>query len=196
MFVGVHWTVVGLSVLGKIGASTAFATIYLFSAELFPTVVRNSAMGVSSLSARIGGMISPYIAIIVSHLTLGLIEMNHVVCVYRREINCQLLHACYHIFFVKFYNNLKKISTEMTQKLFQYIAPAFGNFMFKLIFLIYILILNFLQNEVVGGDLGVAMPLVVFGLFAFVAGLLALTLPETKGRHLPESIKDSIKYTE
>lgn len=84
----------------------------------------------------------------------------------------------------------------MTQKLFQYIAPAFGNLMFKLIFLIYILILNFLQNEVVGGDLGVAMPLVVFGLFAFVAGLLALTLPETKGRHLPESIKDSIKYTE
>lgn len=84
----------------------------------------------------------------------------------------------------------------MTQNPFQYIAPAFGNLMFKLIFLIYILILNFLQNEVVGGDLGVAMPLVVFGLFAFVAGLLALTLPETKGRHLPESIKDSIKYTE
>lgn len=84
----------------------------------------------------------------------------------------------------------------MTQKPFQYIAPAFGNLMFKLIFHIYILILNFLQNEVVGGDLGVAMPLVVFGLFAFVAGLLALTLPETKGRHLPESIKDSIKYTE
>lgn len=84
----------------------------------------------------------------------------------------------------------------MTQKPFQYIAPAFGNLMFKLIFLIYILNLNFLQNEVVGGDLGVAMPLVVFGLFAFVAGLLALTLPETKGRHLPESIKDSIKYTE
>lgn len=84
----------------------------------------------------------------------------------------------------------------MTQKLFQYIAPTFGNLMFKFIFLIYILTLNFLQNEVVGGDLGVAMPLVVFGLFAFVAGLLALTLPETKGRHLPESIKDSIKYTE
>lgn len=84
----------------------------------------------------------------------------------------------------------------MTQKLFQYIATTFGNLMFKLIFLIYILTLNFLQNEVVGGDLGVAMPLVVFGLFAFVAGLLALTLPETKGRHLPESIKDSIKYTE
>lgn len=84
----------------------------------------------------------------------------------------------------------------MTQKLFQYIALTFGTLIFKLIFLIYILILNFLQNEVVGGDLGVAMPLVVFGLFAFVAGLLALTLPETKGRHLPESIKDSIKYTE
>ena len=56
-------------------------------------------------------------------------------------------------------------------------------------------VIIFFQNEVVGGDLGVAMPLVVFGLFAFVAGLLALSLPETKGRHLPESIKDSIKYT-
>ena len=56
-------------------------------------------------------------------------------------------------------------------------------------------VIIFFQNEVVGGDLGVAMPLVVFGLVAFVAGLLALSLPETKGRHLPESIKDSIKYT-
>ena len=73
--------------------------------------------------------------------------------------------------------------------------------MYSIIFCLFVcniefnVILIFFQNEVVGGDLGVAMPLVVFGLFAFVAGLLALSLPETKGRHLPESIKDSIKYT-
>jgi OCT family organic cation transporter-like MFS transporter 4/5 len=55
--------------------------------------------------------------------------------------------------------------------------------------------LSLFQNQVIGGDLGVAMPLMVFGMFAFVAGLLALALPETKGRHLPESIKDSVQYT-
>ena len=72
--------------------------------------------------------------------------------------------------------------------------------MYSIIFCLFVCniefnVIIFFQNEVVGGDLGVAMPLVVFGLFAFVAGLLALSLPETKGRHLPESIKDSIKYT-
>ena len=35
--------------------------VYIFSAELFPTVVRNVGMGTSSLCARIGGIICPYI---------------------------------------------------------------------------------------------------------------------------------------
>lgn len=54
--------------IGKLGASAAFATIWVFSAELFPTVLRNSAMGASSLCARVGGMVSPYIADLVNVL--------------------------------------------------------------------------------------------------------------------------------
>ncbi|ESO84074.1 hypothetical protein LOTGIDRAFT_108247 [Lottia gigantea] len=57
-----EWITITLSMVGKLGASAGFAVIYVFSAELFPTVVRNSAMGVSSFCARIGGMVSPYIA--------------------------------------------------------------------------------------------------------------------------------------
>ena len=38
-----------------------FFKVYIFSAELFPTVVRNVGMGTSSLCARIGGIICPYI---------------------------------------------------------------------------------------------------------------------------------------
>ena len=58
----VHWAVIVLSNLGKLGASSAFSIIYLFSAELYPTVARNSLMGASSMVARLGGIVSPYIA--------------------------------------------------------------------------------------------------------------------------------------
>ncbi|XP_033740181.1 organic cation transporter protein-like [Pecten maximus] len=53
---------VTLAMLGKVGAAAAFAVIYVWSAELYPTVVRNAGMGASSSCARIGGMIAPYIA--------------------------------------------------------------------------------------------------------------------------------------
>ncbi|XP_055954748.1 organic cation transporter protein-like [Patella vulgata] len=57
-----EWITITLSMIGKLGASAAFAIIYIFSAELFPTITRNSAMGASSFFARIGGMLCPYIA--------------------------------------------------------------------------------------------------------------------------------------
>ena len=60
------WLVLVLSNLGKLGASAAFSIIYLFSAELYPTVARNSLMGASSMVARLGGIVSPYIAQLVS----------------------------------------------------------------------------------------------------------------------------------
>jgi OCT family organic cation transporter-like MFS transporter 4/5 len=52
--------------IGKTGASGAFASIYVFSAELYPTTVRNAGIGASSCAARIGAMAAPYIADIVS----------------------------------------------------------------------------------------------------------------------------------
>lgn len=63
------YSTVILAMLGKIGAAAAFAVIYVWSAELYPTVVRNVGMGASSSCARIGGMVSPYIADLV-HFTL------------------------------------------------------------------------------------------------------------------------------
>ena len=48
--------------IGKIGASAGFSMVYQYSAELFPTVVRNAGMGSSSCMARVGGMIAPYVA--------------------------------------------------------------------------------------------------------------------------------------
>ena len=60
------WITVVLANIGKFGISAAFAVIYVWSAELFPTMVRNSGVGSSSMMARVGAMVSPYIADLVS----------------------------------------------------------------------------------------------------------------------------------
>ncbi|KAH9508877.1 hypothetical protein Btru_050331 [Bulinus truncatus] len=56
------WISTFLSSVGKFGASGGFITMFVLSAELFPTRLRNSMVGTSSMVARVGGMIAPYIA--------------------------------------------------------------------------------------------------------------------------------------
>ncbi|XP_026749122.1 organic cation transporter protein-like [Galleria mellonella] len=49
------------AIIGQTGAYTSFIQTYLFTSELFPTVIRNSAMGFSSMFARVGGFIAPFV---------------------------------------------------------------------------------------------------------------------------------------
>ena len=46
---------------GKFFVTAAFAIAFLFGAELFPTGSRSSAMGLLSLSARLGGILAPFV---------------------------------------------------------------------------------------------------------------------------------------
>ncbi|XP_025097994.1 organic cation transporter protein-like [Pomacea canaliculata] len=107
------WVATALSMVGKFGISAAFAIIYVYTAELFPTFVRNSIMGASSVNARFGSIASPYI------------------------------------------NSL---------------------------------------SYYVGGSIGVALPPLIFGGSAIVAGLASLWLPETHLRQLPETIEDAENF--
>ncbi|XP_076444569.1 organic cation transporter protein-like [Babylonia areolata] len=50
-----------LAMVGKFGITASYSIIYLVTAEVFPTVIRNIGMGVSSMSARIGGILAPLI---------------------------------------------------------------------------------------------------------------------------------------
>lgn len=50
-----------LEMLGKFGITSAFCIVYAVSSELFPTVIRNTAMGCCSMAARVGTIISPFI---------------------------------------------------------------------------------------------------------------------------------------
>lgn len=50
--------------VGKLFIAGSFAVIYNYSAELFPTVVRNSAMGLGSMCARLAGAFTPLITLL------------------------------------------------------------------------------------------------------------------------------------
>ena len=94
------------SLLGKFMASANFAIIYVYTAELYPTIIRNTAIGSCSCIARVGGILA-----------------------------------------------------LLVQLLSVYYLPA---------------------------------PMLILGVTALVAGVLALFFPETVGNKLPETMGDAI----
>ncbi|XP_075756467.1 solute carrier family 22 member 4 [Pelodiscus sinensis] len=55
-----HTLSVFLVMLGKFGITSAFSMLYVYTAELYPTIVRNMAVGATSMSSRVGSIIAPY----------------------------------------------------------------------------------------------------------------------------------------
>ncbi|XP_078362537.1 organic cation transporter protein-like [Oculina patagonica] len=56
--------VVTFVMFAKLCVIGSFSIIYLYTAELYPTVIRNNAVGACSTVARIGGIITPYIVLL------------------------------------------------------------------------------------------------------------------------------------
>jgi len=56
------WLNVTIFMIGKLGVTAAFGTIYLYTSELLPTPVRTAALGLSSMCGRLGAIAAPYIA--------------------------------------------------------------------------------------------------------------------------------------
>lgn len=50
--------------LAKISATVVFDTLNAYTAELFPTVVRNTAMGLCVMAARLGATVVPQISLL------------------------------------------------------------------------------------------------------------------------------------
>ncbi|XP_037549538.1 solute carrier family 22 member 13 [Nematolebias whitei] len=57
----------GLAMVGKFGITGSFAVIYVYTAELFPTVVRQTGIGVCGMFARLGGVLAPIINMLDNH---------------------------------------------------------------------------------------------------------------------------------
>ncbi|XP_069100963.1 organic cation transporter protein-like isoform X3 [Argopecten irradians] len=59
---GLRNTTVAMAMLGKSGVTVGYCVIYLWAAEIFPTVFRNSGMGVSLACGNIGYIVAPFIS--------------------------------------------------------------------------------------------------------------------------------------
>ncbi|KFR17425.1 Solute carrier family 22 member 13, partial [Opisthocomus hoazin] len=53
-----------LAITGKFTATASFSTSYVYAAELFPTVVRQTGVGLCSMSARAAGILAPLIGLL------------------------------------------------------------------------------------------------------------------------------------
>lgn len=58
---GNTWLTVLCALIAKLAITASYGTVYVYTAEQFPTVVRNMGLGVGSFFARIGGIVAPYI---------------------------------------------------------------------------------------------------------------------------------------
>ncbi|XP_048589501.1 organic cation transporter protein isoform X2 [Nematostella vectensis] len=107
---GDHPAIKALAVCGDFFILATFSSVYIYTTELNPTLLRNLSLGVGSMMSRVGGIIAPYI--------------------------------------------------------------VFLN--------------DFMQN----------LPLVVFGVMAFSAGLIALMLPETLYSPMPQTVEQAETWAE
>ncbi|CAN7949195.1 unnamed protein product, partial [Ixodes pacificus] len=55
------WLKIAFAMLGKFLITGSYGILYVYSAEIYPTVVRNVGMGSSSTIARLGAIIAPFV---------------------------------------------------------------------------------------------------------------------------------------
>ncbi|XP_034936989.1 organic cation transporter protein-like isoform X2 [Chelonus insularis] len=69
-----------LLLLGKLTAVSTFAIIYLYTIELFPTVVRATSLGLCVIVSTIGSISTPYILLLANNASTGLFIFAGLLC--------------------------------------------------------------------------------------------------------------------
>lgn len=64
------WVKLLLFLSSKYAITMAFNTMYVFTAEMFPTELRMSLFGIASMFGRLGSMIAPQMSLLVSNMPI------------------------------------------------------------------------------------------------------------------------------
>jgi OCT family organic cation transporter-like MFS transporter 4/5 len=91
---GQGWAIalsVAIGIIGKFLISMTFAIAYLYTAELFPTKVRNLAVGLASTFARIGSISAPYIVDLLGSIHAGIPVVIFGLCSFAAGITSLML---------------------------------------------------------------------------------------------------------
>ncbi|CAI9729387.1 organic cation transporter protein-like [Octopus vulgaris] len=56
-----RWILTASSILGRMFITSNFAIVYIYTLELYPTCIRNGALGALATFAHVGGSVAPYI---------------------------------------------------------------------------------------------------------------------------------------
>ncbi|XP_034561800.1 solute carrier family 22 member 13-like [Notolabrus celidotus] len=63
-----------IAVLGKMAAAISFSTAYVYTPELYPTVLRHNGVGINSVCARVAGILAPLVRLLdVFHHTVPML---------------------------------------------------------------------------------------------------------------------------
>ena len=63
-FINEKWLKITLAMIGRFSANCSFTILNLYTAELYPTVVRGVGVGFSLVVSRIGTILAPFILLI------------------------------------------------------------------------------------------------------------------------------------
>ncbi|XP_068085602.1 organic cation transporter protein [Anabrus simplex] len=64
---GMTWLTVTLAMIGKFAVTMGFVVDFIITMEMFPTVIRNIAVGMGATCARFGSLVSPYIFLLAAY---------------------------------------------------------------------------------------------------------------------------------
>lgn len=72
-YIDIPALVIGLALIGKAAAVSCFCSIFIYSSEIFPTVIRTAGVGSCVFFGRLGSLTAPQILLLVIYIVERLI---------------------------------------------------------------------------------------------------------------------------
>lgn len=78
---------------GRFGITAVYSVVTLHTAEMFPTNIRNSALGTSSTSSHVGSIMAPYVVdFLVCVIHMGHISLRLKFKSTKHDFDCHFYH--------------------------------------------------------------------------------------------------------